>query len=145
MYLPWITNLILYECHWCHGKECALWCSFVTRETTAFNRKRCIMRWRSSLRSHSHSLQIIRADVWQEIDPTTTPNWSCFLSIGNTIFSGSRVAKQRKLTFSWLLMKYMTALRVYYTSNYCDNMPTSMQFTRTKHQLGTKKEIREIK
>lgn len=129
IYLQRITNLILFQYWGCHGKECALW------HVPLSPRKLLPTTGRGALWDEDHHwelpepkiacLQIIRADAWQ--DPITTPNWWCFLFFGNTIFTGSRVAKQRKLTFSWLLIS-MTTLRVCCASNYCNNMPINIQF-----------------
>lgn len=112
------------------SRECALWHVAITLGKTL----RLIGISASWDEDHQRELpgseiacpQIIRADAWQETHPTTTSNRWCFLFFGNTTFSGSWVAKQRKLTFSWLLMNCMTALRVCYASNYCDNMPINM-------------------
>lgn len=93
----------------------SVWEGAILWEITAVNKRRCIMSWDRHWElpgSEIASLQIIRADAWQ--DPTTTANWWRFFLFGNTLFSGSWVAKQRKLTFSWLLINCMTALGVCY-------------------------------
>lgn len=120
-------------------RVCFVTCGIITRETTAFNRQRWIMRWRSSLRTARIRNSLL----------TDSHSW-CMTGNGSNNHTKLMVfpfffwqhyffrilgcqATKTHIYCSWLLMYVMTALWVYYASNYCSNVQFCHHSTRTNH------------
>ncbi len=88
-------------------------------ETTAINKGRSIMSWRSSLRAaRIRNSSLTDNQSWCMTGSNHHGKLMAFFYFLSfplaTLFLGTWVAKQRKLTFSWLLINCMTAPRVCY-------------------------------